>query len=166
MNQTQLMKRLRSVIRKFTPGIIAVACFFALSGCEYEVPLTAKPTRKVDEKLVGDWVSKDGKDKMKVRRLDDSIYIVSYNGDLFRAFHSDVARTSFVSVQDIDSPDRKYAYLTWKLSDDGKRLGLRVVNTKVIPNENKDSETIQKLVEKNLQNPELLGDETQFGKEK
>ena len=160
------MNSLRSTIRKFTPGIIAAACFLALSGCEYEVPLTAKPTLKVDEKLVGDWISKDGKDKMKVRRLDDSIYIVSYNGDLFRAFHSDVAKTSFVSVQDIDSPDRKYAYLTWKLSDDGKRLGLRVVNTKVIPNENKDSETIQKLVEKNLQNPALLGDETQFSKEK
>jgi hypothetical protein len=166
MNQTQHMKRLRSVIRKFTPGILAAACFFALCGCEYQVPLTSKPTRKVDEKLVGDWISKDGKDKMKVRRLDDSIYIVSYNGDLFRAFHSDVAKNSFVSVQDIDSPDRKYAYLTWKLSDDGKRLGLRVVNTKVIPNENKDSDNIQKLVEKNLQNPELLGDETQFSKEK
>ena len=162
----QHMKRLLSIIQKLTPGIIAVACFFALSGCEYEVPLTAKPTRKVDEKLLGDWISTDGKEKMKVRRLDDSIYIVSYNGDLFRAFHSEVAKTSFVSVQDIDSPDRKYAYLTWKLSEDGKRLGLRVVNTKVIPNDNKDSESIQKLVEKNLQNPELLGDETLFNKEK
>jgi hypothetical protein len=166
MNQTQHMKRLRSVIRKFIPGIIAAACFLALSGCEYEVPLTAKPTRKVDEKLLGDWISTDGKEKMKVRRLDDSIYIVSYNGDLFRAFHSEVAKTSFVSVQDIDSPDRKYAYFKWKLSDDGKRLGLRLVNNKVISNDNKDSETIQKLVEKNLQNPELLGDETQFSKEK
>jgi cytochrome c2 len=122
----QHMKSFLSVIRKFTPGIIAAACFFALCGCEYEVPLTAKPTRKIDEKLVGDWISTDGKEKMKVRRLDDSIYIVSYNGDLFGAFHSDVAKTSFVSVQDIDSADRKYAYLTWKLSDDGKRLGLRV----------------------------------------
>ena len=160
------MSRLRSIIRKFTAGIIAVACFFSLSGCEYEVPLTAKPTRNVDEKLLGDWISTDGKEKMKVRRLDDSIYIVSYNGDLFRAFHSEVAKTSFVSVQDIDSPDRKYAYFRWKLSDDGKRLGLRLVNNKVISNDNKDSETIQKLVEKNFQNPELLGDETQFSKEK
>ncbi|MEO8427423.1 MAG: hypothetical protein ABI651_09955 [Verrucomicrobiota bacterium] len=153
-------------MRRFTLGIMAVACFFALSGCDYEVPLTAKPTRKVDEKLLGDWIPKDGKEKMKVRRFDDTIYIVSYDGNLYRAFHSDVAKTSFVSVQDIDSPDRKYAYLTWMLSDDGKRLGLRVVNNKIIPNENKDSETIQKLIEKNLQSPELLGEETQFNKEK
>jgi hypothetical protein len=40
-----------------------------------------------------------------------------------------------------------------EVSDDGKRLGLRLVNNKVISNDNKDSETIQKLVEKNLQNP-------------
>jgi hypothetical protein len=56
--------------------------------------------------------------------------------------------------------------LSWKLSHDGKRLGLRLVNSKVIPNENKDSESIQKLLEKHLQNPELLGDEEQFTKEK
>jgi hypothetical protein len=152
--------------QKFTLGIVAALCIFALSGCEYEVPITSNPTRKIDERLLGDWTSKDGKDKMKVRRLDDSIYIVSYNGDLFRAYHSDVAKTPFISVQDIDSADRKYAYLTWKLSDDGKRLGLRVVNTKVIPNEIKDSAGIQKLLEKNLQNSELLEDEAEFTKEK
>ena len=166
MNQTQHMNRLRTIIRKFTPLVIAAACFFTLAGCEYEVPLTAKPTRKVDERLLGDWTSKDGKEKMKVRRLDDFIYVVSYDEVLYRAFHSDFAKTAFVSVQDIDSPERKYAFLTWKLSDDGKRLGLRVVNSKVIPNENKDSETIQKLLEKNLQNPELLRDEEPFTKEK
>jgi hypothetical protein len=103
---------------------------------------------------------------MKVRRLDDFIYIVSYNGDLFRAFHSEVAKTSFVSVQDIDSPDRKYSYVSWKLSEDGKRLGLRVVSDKVIPKDTKDSASVQKLLEKNLQNPELLEDEGQFTKEK
>ena len=101
-----------------------------------------------------------------MRRLDDSIYIVSYNGDLFRAFHSDVAKTSFVSVQDIDSADRKYAYLTWKLSDDGKRLGLRVVSNKVIPNENKDSAGIQKLCGEESAKFRTVGDEAQFTKEK
>lgn len=157
---------MKLIARKLTLGIVAAVCCFAFSGCEYEVPITASPTRKVDEKLLGDWVSKDGKDKIKVRRLDDSIYIVSYNGDLFRAYHSDVAKTSFVSVQDIDSTERKYAYLTWKLSEDGKLLGLRVVSNKVIPKESKDSASVQKLLEKNLQNAELLENETQFTKAK
>lgn len=149
-------------------GVVAVACCLNFSGCEgdYAVPITSGPTRKIDQRLLGNWVSKDGADKMKVRRLDDSIAIVSHNGDLLRAFHSDIGKTSFISVQDIDSADRKYLYLTYKLSDDGQRLDLRVVNTKVIPKETKDSVRVQKLLKKNLQNSELFGDEGQFAKEK
>jgi hypothetical protein len=52
----------------------------------------------------------------------DFYYIVSLNGLLFRAHHSDVARTPFASVQEIETPDRKYTYVTWALSEDGQRL--------------------------------------------
>ena len=52
------------------------------------------------------------------------------------------------------------------MSEEGKRLGLRVVSDKVIPKETKDSESVQKLLKKNLENPELFGDETQFTREK
>jgi len=146
--------------------LLICLCCLAFSGCEYEVPITSGPTRKVEARLLGDWVSKDGKEKMKVRRLDNSIYIVSYNGDLFRAYHSDVAKTAFVSVQDIDSAERKYAYVAWKLFEDGKQLGLRVVSARIIPKEIKTSTGVQKLLKKNLQNPELLEDEAQFTREK
>ena len=154
--------------RRVFLGMVVVACCLTFSGCEgdYAVPITSGPTHKIDRRLLGNWVSQDGTDKMKVRRLNDSIAIVSYNGDLFRAFHSDVGKTPFISVQDVDTAGRKYVYLTYKLSDDGKRLDLRVVNTKVIPKETKDSVSIQKLLKKNLQNSELFGDEGQFTKEK
>ena len=93
---------------------------------------------------------------MKVRKLDDGVYIVYYDGDLFRAYHSDVAETPFASVQDLDSNDRKYANVVWKLSDDGKRLSLRNVNRKVIPNETRESATVVALLTKNARNPELF----------
>src|SRR5438876_2840288 len=104
-------KQMNSVrmTRRSAFGMIAVLACLTLSGCEYDVPITSKPTRKVDGRLLGDWMSKDRKDKMKVRRLDDDVYIISYNGDLFRGYHSDLAKTSFVSVQDIDSAERKYS---------------------------------------------------------
>lgn len=90
--------------RKLALGIVAAACLLSFSGCgDFEVPITSGPTRKVDQRLLGNWVSSDGTEKMKVRRLNDSIYIVSYNGDLYQAFHSDVGKAPFVSVQDIDS---------------------------------------------------------------
>ena len=100
-----------------------------------------------------------------MRSLDDSVYIIYYDGDLFRAYHSDVAETPFASVQDLNSRDRKFAYVVWKLSDDGKNLRLRSVNDKVIPKETKDSATVVALLTKNARNPELFGEQIEFRKE-
>lgn len=77
-----------------------------------------------------------------------------------------VAEMPFASVQDLNSNDRKYAYVVWKVSDDGKRLTLRNVNEKVIPKETKDSTGVAALLTKNARNPELFGEEIEFRKEK
>jgi lipopolysaccharide export LptBFGC system permease protein LptF len=154
------------ICRRFGFGVAICLCILAFNACEFEVPITSSPTRKVEERLLGNWSSLDGKEKMKVRRFDDSIYIVYFDGDLFRAYHSDVAETPFVSVQDINSSDRKYAYVVWKLSDDGKRLSLRSVQSKVVPKEQKDSATVAELLKENAKNPELFGEEIEFKKEK
>jgi len=103
---------------------------------------------------------------MKVRKFDDSNYIVLYDGDFYRAYHSDVGKTSFVSAQEIDSAGRKYVYLAYKLSDDGQQLFLRGIEDKVIPKETKDSVSVQKLLRKNLPNSQLFGDEGQYVREK
>lgn len=148
--------------------ILAAACCFCLSGCEgdYVVPITSTPTRKIEQRLLGNWVSKAGTERMKVRKFDDSNYIVSYDGDLYRAYHSDLNKTSFVSAQEIDSAGRKFVYLAYKLSDDGHELQLRAVDDKVIPKETRDSVSVQKLLKKNLQNSQLFGDEGRYVREK
>ena len=153
------------IYRRLGFGIAVSLCILAFTACEYEVPITSSPTRKVQERLLGNWISQDGKEHMRVRRLDDNIYIVYYDGDLFRAYHSDVANTPFVSVQDINSNDRKYAYVVWKLSDDSEHLKLRSVNRDVIPKEKKNSTAVAKFLEENANNPDLLGEEIQFNKE-
>src|SRR5215472_5936386 len=116
--------------------------------------------------MLADWWSSDGKEELKLRRLDDGIYIVYYGGDLFRAYHSDVAETPFATIQDLNSNDRKYAYVLWKLSEDGKHLSLRNVSDKVISKETKDSGTVAALLTKNASNAELFGEEIEFRKEK
>lgn len=148
--------------------IITAACCLGLSGCDgdYAVPITSSPTRKIDQRLLGNWVSKPGTEKMKVRKFDDSVFIVSYDGDLYRAYHSDLGKTSFISAQEIDSADRKYVYLAYKLSDDGQQLDLRALDDKVIPKETKDSVSVQRLLKKNLQNSHLFGDEGHYVREK
>ena len=154
------------ICRRLGFGIAVCLCILVFTACEYEVPITSSPTRKVEERLLGDWISADRKEQLKVRRLDDSVYIVYYDGDLFRVYHSDVAEIAFASVQDINSNDRKYAFVVWKLSDDGSHLSLRHVSDKVIPKESRDSATVVGLLTKNARNPELLGEEIQFSKEK
>jgi hypothetical protein len=150
------------IFRRLALGVVVCLC---IGACEYEVPITPSPTRKVQERLLSNWTLLDGKEKMKVRRLDDSIYIIYYDGDLFRAYHSDVADTPFVSVQDINSEDRKYAYVVWKLSDDSKQLRLRSVNRDVIPKEEKNSSAVAKFLKDNAKNPDLFGEEIEFNKE-
>jgi hypothetical protein len=147
-------------------GVAICLCTLAFTACQYDVPITSGPTRNVQERLLGDWTSADGQEKLKLRRFDDSTYIVYYDGDLFRAYHSDIGDIPLATVQDLNSRDRKYAYIIWKLSDDGKNLRLRNVNGKVIPKEIKDSATIVALLTKNASNPELFGEEIEFSKEK
>jgi hypothetical protein len=154
------------IYRRIILGVAVCLCILAFAACEYEAPITPIPTRNVEERLLGDWVSLDGKEQMKVRRFDDNIYIIYFDGDLFRAYHSDFAETPFVSVQDINSSDRKYAYVVWKLSGDGKHLSLRSVQSKVIPKEQKDSARVAELLKENAKNPDLFGEEIEFKKEK
>jgi hypothetical protein len=147
-------------------GLAIGVCTLTFTACQYDVPITAAATRKVQERLLGDWTSADGKEKLKVRSLDDSIYIVYYDGDLFRAYHSDIAETPFVTVQDLNSNDRKYAYVIWQLSDNGRNLRLRNVNNKVVPKGITDSAGIVAVLTRNAGNPELFGEEIKFQKEK
>jgi len=151
--------------RQLAFGIALCLCMVGVAACNYEVPITSSPTRNVQKQLLGDWTSSDGKEQIKVRGLDEGFYVVYYDGDLFRAYHSEAADIAFVSVQDLNK-DRTYAYVVWKLSDDGKHLSLRNVNDKVIPKETKDSAIVVALLSKNAHNPELFGEEIEFRKVK
>lgn len=128
-------------------------------GCVYEAPLTSKPTRKIDERLLGDWVEDQANGtELKIRKLDDSHYVILYD-DFFRAYHSDVGEGHFISIQQIEpvsEKDRKYTFATYELKDDGKKLVVRTVNDKTIPKTLKTSAALEKAVRANLKNPDLL----------
>src|SRR5262249_26668633 len=147
-------------------GVAVCLCALAFSACQYEVPITSGPTRKVQERLLGDWTSDDGKEKLKLRRLDDSVYIVRV--DILHARKRCLRDIGMVSAEQITViiNDRKYALVVWKLSDDGKRISLRNASDKVIPKETRNSAMVVSLLTKNASNPELFGDEIEFRREK
>ena len=146
------MNTLKHPARNFTAGLLAVVCWAAFCGCIYDSPITARPTRKVDEKFLGNWTSQDGKVKMMVARYDASNYVVLYDGELYHAWHSDVAGTPFLTVQLLDSTEPanayKFTYSTWTLADDGTLHG-RGVNDQIIPDATKGSASVQKLLKQN-----------------
>ena len=92
-------------------AIVIALVLLGLGACQYSVPITEQPTRQVETNLLGDWVSTDGRESIKIRKLGQSTYIVSYNGVLFQAFHSDLSGISFLIVQELETHDRSYRYL-------------------------------------------------------
>jgi hypothetical protein len=145
---------------RWLSAAILLAVFTA--GCVYEAPLTAKPTRQIDERLLGDWIEDqaDGKD-LKIRKLDDSHYVIFYD-EFYQAYHSDIGEGHFVSIQQIDpvsAKDRKYTLATYELKDDGRTLVVRTVNDKTIPETLKTTAALEKAVRANLKNPDLLNKE-------
>jgi len=136
---------------------------FALlaASCNYDVPISGTPSRHVEPRLIGAWTATgdDGKaEHMTVREWDADHYAVQYDGDVFRAFHTDVAGLPLISVQDLNGSSRKYLYVTWRLSEDGKKLTLRAVTTDVVPESTRDSASVVKLIEKNRDNPRLFNE--------
>jgi hypothetical protein len=142
--------------------VTAVAAL-ALAGCIYDVPITGGATRHIDVRLIGDWSSEDGNEKLEVRELTGTTYLLLLNGDPFRAFHSDVAGVPFVTVQDLDGRERKYAYLKYALSADGNKLTGWAVSSDTVPKSVRTSAEVRRLLRKNLANPGLyVADSLEF----
>jgi hypothetical protein len=158
----------KNLCSKLTACFAVVVCWLTLCGCVYDSPITAKPTRKADAGFLGNWTSQDGKVKMKVGKYDEDNYVLIYDGQLYHAWASDVEGMPFFSVQSLDSTEDgayKFTYSSWKLADDGTLHG-RIVNDKIVPDDTKGSAAVQKLLKANLKNPDLLGEEIVFVKDK
>jgi len=134
-------------------GILAA---IGMSGCIYPVPVTEAATRGVEPGLVGEWMSADGKNRLEVRRYDDRNAVVVLNGLVLRAYHSEVAGLPLVTLQELESPERKYAYVTWQLADGGNRLEWRAVSRKVVPEDLGTTALVRARLEKERDNPALL----------
>ncbi len=148
------------------PFVCLLAATLLLTGCDYDAPLTPAPTRKIDPRLLGDWVAAKKDDQaeptMHVRQWDDATYAIAIEDDVYRVWHSDFAGQPFVSAQDLNSAVRKHCYYTWALSADGAQLTLRRVRTEVIPEKTMPGGAIQQVIKANLANPKLLDEPLVF----
>ena len=146
--------------------LFIAAAGLLLAGCDYTVPLSAKPDRKIDERLLGEWISPSS--WMKVRRFDAENYVVYHNGTAFRAWHSPVAGLPLLTVQELESKpgSTKFAYLSYDVTGDGQRLNLRVVRDEVVSKKINDTAAMRQAVEQHARHPELLTEEIPFSRMK
>jgi hypothetical protein len=138
---------------------IAALAACVLAGCIYDVPITAGGTRSIDARLIGDWASEDGKENLRIRELTGTTYLLLLNGDPFRAYHSDYSDVAFVTVQDLNGADRKYAYLKYALSGNGTKLTAWAVSSEVIPKSVRTSGQARRLLRQRIADPRLYVDE-------
>jgi hypothetical protein len=153
------MKSLPARLPSFLAATLAFAALL-LAGCDYDVPLTEKPSGPIDQKLLGNWLSPEG--WMMVRSFDADHYVVSYNGAIYRGWHSTVAGRSFITLHSLDAQSPKFTYVSYSLGNDQRRLDVRVVRDEVLSKEIKDSAAMRKALEQVVPNPALLTEVTPF----
>lgn len=148
--------------------VAAVVLGLFLTACDFTFPLTETPTQHVRSPLLGKWtcVNSQPNDHMTISALDDKTYVVSYNGDLYRAHHSDVAGLPLMSVQNLNDCNRKYSYVSWELSADGQQLTVKTINSDVIGVTTAPGAAIVKIIEANRDNPALFNGSGHFARDK
>ncbi|HYS54408.1 MAG TPA: hypothetical protein VER58_11675 [Thermoanaerobaculia bacterium] len=145
-------------------SVPVLVCALVFAGCDYDVPITEAPTRRVEPRLLATWtplVAGRESEKLRIQRIDDSRYVIFYEGDVYVAHHSDIAGTPLASVRTCG----RYLYFAWELSGDGRRLTVRQINSRVVPTETRDSAAVVRLIEANRANPYLLDDGFEYSRD-
>jgi hypothetical protein len=141
---------------------VAILLVFLFSSCIYEAPLTEAPTRKIDERLIGDWVSVEEKPSViQIRKFDDSNFILIDGGTVYRVFHSDFEGINFLSLQNLEtngSSVRKFAFIDYRL-EQPNRVRARAVNKEVVPENLRTTSELQKSLRDHLTDPQLFNKE-------
>ena len=142
----------RSLLLRLLAGLAAVL----LAGCETDYSLTAKPTRAVEHRLLGDWLGDDGETRLLIRQSADSTYIAVIDDDVYRAFHTDHAGLSLMAAQELDPAPGRFAHVAWKLSDDGRQLTLRLVRDSILEERGIDRVSLQRAIAEHRDHPDVL----------
>ena len=101
--------------------LLSFALLLLLTGCNFEAPLTDKPTREIDPSFLGNWFSLADGSPLDVYKLSANEYLVIDDGRPYGCTHTDVAGTAFVSCRYLGNDKDhygKYAYLAYSVEKD------------------------------------------------
>jgi hypothetical protein len=148
------------IVARIGRRLAALVLAGALAGCIYDAPITPAGTRDVDPRLVGQWTTTDGGDRVDIAQTGPRTYRIVYNGDPFRAWHSDLGGVPYVTAQQESGTEHKYSYVAWVLSADGRRLRALAVTTAAVPTRRATSPAAARAaLAAHRDDPALFGDE-------
>ena len=140
----------------------ALLLVFLFSSCIYEAPLTQTPTRKIDERLIGDWVSVEEKPSViQIRKFDDWNFILIDGGNVYRVFHSDFEGLNFLNLQNLDNNStsaRRFALIDYRF-EQPDRVRARALNKDTVPESLRTTSELQKGLRAHLKDPQLFNKE-------
>ena len=149
----------------------AVLCVLFV-GCDYTVPLVAKPEIKIDKTVLGVWQGREEKERLLVLPLGETEYLVSYpSGDknaLFaRACLGKVGEQQIIQLRwfgtgkgKVADDKRVYQYVSFSVVEDA--LVVSHLSTKVVPKNVASTEELRQAIAKGVKNPALFQEPRRF----
>ena len=161
-------------------GFLVLIPILFLYGCyESEVPLSKKPSCKVDTKLIGSWrsIPRNDNDRaisLLLKQFNENEYLVAWKEGkdsktlVARGFNTKIDDTNIVNLQNIESLHRnERTYVFFKYDFNAK--GNLVVNVlsddfaKLKRKKFKWAKDFYDFVQKNIARDGLFGDSIEFG---
>ena len=124
-------------MRKIKFAFLLLIPILFLIGCyESEVPLSEQPSLKVDNRLIGSWISipKDSKEKpiaLLLQKFNENEYLVVWReGDydpirMARGFNTKINNTNIINLQNIElieANKRTYLFIKYDFNEKGNLI--------------------------------------------
>ena len=166
-------------MRKPYNAFLALILVLFLFGCyESEVPLAQKTTFKVDQRLIGSWISihEDNDEKgisLLLRKFNENEYLVAWrDGEnsetvVARGFNTRVKNTNIMNLQDIEPLEnnkRTYVFSRYDFNEKGN-LVINILSGDYLDlngKKFKSSKDFYSFVKKNISQKGLFGDSIEF----
>ncbi|HZZ44554.1 MAG TPA: hypothetical protein VFE58_16580 [Tepidisphaeraceae bacterium] len=164
--------------------LIAFSIIAGLIGC-FEIPLGDPEQSKVDTQFTGLWLQKDPSNNQEslvsILPYDSRTYLVTYMAvardaqkhitpdteTTYKMWLTNVAGTTFATLETKDPsmllPKAEKYYAYFKISRQADTITAQMVEDKLIKPANLTTpQDLEKFIAQNLNNPDLLGEQTQF----
>ncbi len=155
--------------------LVLISVLFILGCYESEVPLS-KPSSKIDQRLIGNWVKIEGKYEKSIlllfRKFNDNEYFIAWKeGDdktqIAGGFNTKISDTNIINVHGVESletKERTYVFCKYDFTEKGS-LVIDILSSdypELKGKKFKTSKDFEKFIRKNISQKGLFEESIEF----